>query len=313
MLTTPARGNTPLLFLTILSHRAAVWQGTPEEGGTRLAGNRSFRQECDGFRSLPAIAGAGRRWSSPNVFATIAFMSPRRVPVSRRDRPAKAPLSRDGLVATAMRIMREEGLERVTMRRLAAELDTGPASLYVYVDNMTELHGALLDELLRDLPLPPVAEDGWQEALISLLADYTLLLWTYPSLARSVLALRPSGPNYLLLVDRLLGLLAAGGIPEKAAAWGVDPLLQLATATAAEQGTRHESPAAAGEEQQLVEVVREARAEEYPNIVRARADLFSGTGEQRMRWYLTVLLAGLATTPFPSRVSAGIGPADHDR
>ncbi|MEV8510654.1 hypothetical protein AB0368_38300 [Actinoplanes sp. NPDC051475] len=28
------------------------------------------------------------------------------------------------------------------MRRLAEELDTGPASLYVYVRNMAELHGA---------------------------------------------------------------------------------------------------------------------------------------------------------------------------
>ncbi len=226
-------------------------------------------------------------------------MSPRRVPVSRRDRPAKAPLSRDGLVSVAMGILREEGLERVTMRRIATELDTGPASLYVYVDNMAELHGALLDELLRDLALPPVASAGWQEAVIALLGGYTRLLFGYPSLARSVLALRPSGPNCLRLVDRLLGLLEAGGIPAKAAAWGVDPLLQLATATAAEQGTRGESPAAAGEDEQLVSVVRDAQADEYPNIARARMDLFSGTGEQRMRWYLSVLLAGLAATPFP--------------
>jgi len=44
--------------------------------------------------------------------------------------------------------MREEGLERVTMRRLAAALDTGPSSLYVYVRNTAELHAAVLDELL---------------------------------------------------------------------------------------------------------------------------------------------------------------------
>jgi AcrR family transcriptional regulator len=219
-------------------------------------------------------------------------------------------LSRDGLVSVAMRIMRDEGLERVTMRRLAAELDTGPASLYVYVDNVAELHGAVLDELLRDLPLPAVAEAGWSEAVISVLRDYTRLLWAYPSLARSVLALHPSGPNYMLLIDRLLGLLQAGGVPPKAAAWGVDPLLQLATATAAEQGTRRESPTAAGEERDLVAAVREAPASDYPNIVRVRDELFSGEGEQRLRWYFSVLLAGMATTPFPV-LSGGSGPAGH--
>ena len=44
--------------------------------------------------------------------------------------------------------MRAEGLEHVTMRRLAAELDTGPASLYVYVRNTAELHAAMLEGLL---------------------------------------------------------------------------------------------------------------------------------------------------------------------
>ncbi|MFI6070958.1 TetR/AcrR family transcriptional regulator [Actinoplanes sp. NPDC051343] len=226
-------------------------------------------------------------------------MSPRRVPVSRRDRPAKAPLSRAAVVAAGMRVMREEGLERLTMRRLAAELDTGAASLYVYVDNMAELHGALLDELLRDLPLPPIAAAGWQDAVIGVLSDYTRMLWTYPSLARSLLALLPSGPHYLRLIDRVLGLLVAGGVPARAAAWGVDPLLQLATATAAEQGTRRESAEAAGEEQHLQAAVREAQPADHPNIARARDDLFSGTGEQRLRWYFGILLAGMATTPLP--------------
>jgi AcrR family transcriptional regulator len=219
------------------------------------------------------------------------------VPVSRRDRPAKTPLSREAVVAAGMRIMREEGLERLTMRRLAGELDTGAASLYVYVDNMAELHGALLDELLGDVALPPVAAEGWRAAVVGLLSDYTRMLWGYPSLARSVLALHPSGPHYLSLVDRLLGLLTAGGVPAPAAAWGVDPLLQLATATAAEQGTRQESADAAGEQQHLAAAVREARPEDYPNIVAARDDLFSGTGEQRLRWYFECLLTGLAGTP----------------
>jgi AcrR family transcriptional regulator len=233
------------------------------------------------------------------VFGTIVFMSARRVPVSRRDRPAKAPLSREAVVTAGMRIMREEGLERLTMRRLASALDTGAASLYVYVDNMAELHGALLDELLRDVELPPIAADGWQDAVLGLLSDYTRTLWRYPSLARSVLVLLPSGPHYLRLIDCLLGLLTAGGVPPPAAAWGIDPLLQLATATAAEQGTRRESAEAAGEEQHLEAAVREVRSSDYPNIAAARDDLFSGTGDQRLRWYFGCLLAGMAATPLP--------------
>jgi AcrR family transcriptional regulator len=227
-------------------------------------------------------------------------MSPRRVPVSRRDRPAKPPLSRDGAVGVALRIMREEGLEKLTMRRLAAELDTGPASLYVYVQNMAELHGALLDELLADLRLPAAgAGERWRAELITLLSDYTDMLFAHPSLARSVLTLRPSGPNYLRFVDAVLGLLHEGGVPVGPAAWGVDLLLQHGTAAAAEHGSRGET-AAADEELRMFEMaLREAPEADHPNIARARDDLFTGTGPQRLTWAFTALIAGIESAAGP--------------
>ena len=223
-------------------------------------------------------------------------MSPRRVPVSRRDRPAKPALSRAGVVAVALCVMREEGLERVTMRRLASELETGPASLYVYVANVAELHGAMLDELLTGLSLPREVPADAESALIELLGDYTALLFAQPSLARSVLTLWPSGPHYLRLIDSVLGLLRAAGVPDGQAAWGVDVLLQHATATAAEQGTRDESPA----DYRLETAIREAAEAEHPHIGRLRAELFSGTGEQRLRWQFAALIRGIATTALPA-------------
>ncbi|GAB3868310.1 TetR/AcrR family transcriptional regulator [Dactylosporangium cerinum] len=227
-------------------------------------------------------------------------MSPRRVPVSRRDRPAKPPLSRAGAVAVAVRIMQEEGLERVTMRRLASELDTGPASLYVYVQNMAELHGAILDELLADVHRPDPAGKSWRGTLIGLLTDYTRVLLGQPSLARSVLALRPSGPNYVHLVDTLLGLLHAGGVPVAQAAWGVDLLLQHATATAAEQGVRSEAVDAQDEQDAFVEALHDAGDDDCPNIARARDELFSGTGEQRLSWMFDVLITGISAVAVPA-------------
>ena len=71
-------------------------------------------------------------------------------------------------MAAAVEILQAEGLERVTMRRLAEKLDTGPASLYVYVRNTDELHAAILDELLGSVDLGPAAgsgDAGWREQL----------------------------------------------------------------------------------------------------------------------------------------------------
>lgn len=132
-------------------------------------------------------------------------------PRSRRERPAKPTLNRHGIVSAAVAILRVEGLEKVTMRRLAQELDTGAASLYVYVRSTAELHAAVLDELLGTVgPAPPGGD--WRERLERVLTAYAAMLYEHPTLARSALTARPSGPNYLNLIETLLALLASGPI-----------------------------------------------------------------------------------------------------
>src|SRR5258707_14230390 len=93
--------------------------------------------------------------------------------ISRRERPAKPALTREGIVAAAVAVMQAEGLDRVTMRRLAQELDTGGASLYVYVRNTAELHAAMLEQLLGQVALSPVTAPGdWRDRLIRVLPSF---------------------------------------------------------------------------------------------------------------------------------------------
>ncbi|GGY17095.1 TetR/AcrR family transcriptional regulator [Streptomyces xanthochromogenes] len=219
-------------------------------------------------------------------------------PRSRRERPAKSALTHAGIVSTAVRLMESEGLQRVTMRRLAQELDTGPASLYVYVANTAELHAAILEALLGAVDLAPVGARGdWRERLLRVLGSYVEVLFAHPGLARSALVARPSGPHYLALVEGILGLLHEGGVPDAQAAWGVDVLLQVATATAAEQSTRAQSPTADDEHDALTAVLREAPAGVYPRIAALGDDLVSGTPEQRFAWIFRAVINGTKTTP----------------
>jgi AcrR family transcriptional regulator len=227
-------------------------------------------------------------------------MAPRTRPVvSRRERPAKAALTRAGIVATAVAVMRAEGLDRVTMRRLAAELDTGPASLYVYVRNTAELHAAMLEELLAQVDLSPVTAAGdWRDRLIMVLWSYTLILLEQPGLAQSALVTRPSGPAYFRLVDGILALLDAGGVPPDRASWAVDLLLHFATSTATEQGTREQAIDAQDEEDTLATALRDAPADTYPHIAAiGAAELMSGPG--RVSWGFNVLISGIVHTPRP--------------
>lgn len=222
----------------------------------------------------------------------------------RRERPAKAPLSREAIVAATLTLL-DAGVDKLTMRRVAAELDTGPASLYVYVRDTEELHAAVLEELLGTSGLldAPAADDArtWREQVVDLLMGYTGLLLAYPSVARVTAFTRPVGPHYIHLVERILGLLADGGVPVGVASWGVDLLLQQSETTAAEQGGRSADDQAHDDDalRTAIRSIVAATPPDLPHVAAAGEDLVSGEGPERGAWAIEVLLNGLLTTPRP--------------
>jgi AcrR family transcriptional regulator len=237
---------------------------------------------------------------------TLKPPSPAVRPVSRRDRPAKAALTRELIIATALAVLNEEGLEKVTMRAIASRLDTGPASLYVYVRNTEDLHAQLLDALIAGVPeaateRPGAAVDAadWRGQLIRLLMTYTERLYSYPGIARLSLFARSNGPNSLRMADALLKLLRQGGVADASAAWAIDLMMHFATATAAEQSSdQHESKIAA-----TADAIEAADPILYPNL--AAIDpllLFSGEGIERYNWAVNVLIDGVlaAVPPVPA-------------
>jgi AcrR family transcriptional regulator len=231
-------------------------------------------------------------------------MTTSNTPVSRRERPAKPALSREGIIAAALSILREEGLEHLTMRRLASALDTGAASLYVYFRSTADLHAAVLDELLGTVTLESAGRKGsWNDRITRVLTAYTKVLIAHATLARSALVSRPSGPNYLAVVERLLSLLHEGGVPDDRAAWGIDLLLLFATSLAAEHAPRDAADDVPGQEAALTAALRDASSAQYSAIASVGEDLLSGSPEARYAWGIAVLLAGIAAAPRPVAVA----------
>ena len=217
----------------------------------------------------------------------------------RRERAAQPPLTRQGVINAALAILHNEGLDKVTMRRIAAALDTGAASLYVYVRDTEDLHAQLLDALLGTVAVSPPAGRSWRERLKALLTSYALVLFAYPAIARMTMTTHPSGANYLALVDAILALLRQGGVADREAAWAVDALLLFATAIAAERGA-HKQPHQADEFSALARAIHTADAGLYPEIARLGDELLSGQGPDRFQWSLDVFLSGVLTTRRPA-------------
>src|SRR3954452_23223697 len=81
-------------------------------------------------------------------------------------RTPKEPLTRDRIVDAAMRVMSEHGYDAISMRKVAQELGTGPASLYAHVASKRELDQLLVERAAEQMNLPGEADpERWQEQL----------------------------------------------------------------------------------------------------------------------------------------------------
>jgi len=91
-------------------------------------------------------------------------------------------LNRERIVAAALELLEEEGLERLTLRRLAARLGVQSPSLYWHVNNKRELLDELAEEMLArrfpELPEPDPTAD-WRSWLCTIALDYrsAMLVW----------------------------------------------------------------------------------------------------------------------------------------
>lgn len=84
-------------------------------------------------------------------------------PTTRR-REAPVP-GREHIVHTAIAIADTEGLDALSMRRLAAELGVGPMSLYRHVANKDALVAQMTDTVFSDHQPPDPGPDGWRAKL----------------------------------------------------------------------------------------------------------------------------------------------------
>src|SRR3954471_24832299 len=90
--------------------------------------------------------------------------SGRRVP--RAHRPVRTPLSTERILDAAFAVMAREGFEAVTMRSVARELGTGPASLYAHIDGKRELDSLIVDRMAAEVTIPDPDPEHWQQQIV---------------------------------------------------------------------------------------------------------------------------------------------------
>jgi AcrR family transcriptional regulator len=120
-------------------------------------------------------------------------------------RPAQR--SRAEITAAAVAIADTDGLDAVSMRRVATELGTGAASLYRYVSTREDLIDLMIDSTAAEYALAAPTGD-WLADLVDVGRQARVIMRRHPWLAGLVIARPVLGPNGLVVLEHVLEVLA---------------------------------------------------------------------------------------------------------
>jgi AcrR family transcriptional regulator len=219
------------------------------------------------------------------------------------------PITRDGILDAAARVLETEGVDGLSMRRVADALGTGPASLYWHVRNKDELLQLLFERFNDEIELPEPEPAKWQAQLRLLGHQVRAVAHRHRDYARLSLGRIPSGPSLARFAEWLFQLLSPVGIPEQVIAYSGDLLSLYVGAYAFEESLGAPSPT--GEPlppEQIAAMFRDylqsLPAAQFPYAKRNAGLLFGGDADARFEFGLDVLIRGIE-----SYVSAAGPPA----
>jgi AcrR family transcriptional regulator len=211
----------------------------------------------------------------------------------------KAPITPAQVVDTALDLIAADGYEALTMRRLAAALDTGPASLYAHVVNKADLDELLIGRLCAELSLPEPDPADWREQVRDVCAQLREQYLRYPGISHAALAMVHTDLEIVRVSEGMLALLIAGGVAPQSAVYAIDALLLYVAAYCLEisilkQREDHNEADWAVDVGELRRRLAALPAATFPHTTRYAAELTAGEGHERFDFTLTLMLDGLA-------------------
>ncbi len=147
--------------------------------------------------------------TSPEVFGT-------RESPQAQAKPVRRPLTSERILHAGLRLIDEQGLEALTMRKLAQEFGVDPMALYRHFENKDALLDSVAEMLWGEVELPG-SEAGWEVLLRSLATSLRALAHTHPHAYVLLCNSRSLSPAMLHLCGSMLEQLQRVGFEQKRA------------------------------------------------------------------------------------------------
>lgn len=126
------------------------------------------------------------------------------------EQPRRAPLNRERVLGAAVALADRDGVESLSMRKLATDLDVVPMALYKHVANKEDLLAGMVDLVIAEYD-PPRSDSDWKGAIRSRILSARRALLRHPWSRRVIESRKQRTPAVLAYMDSLSGAFIAGG------------------------------------------------------------------------------------------------------
>jgi AcrR family transcriptional regulator len=215
-------------------------------------------------------------------------------PTDGQDRRSR--LTRERVVAEALAVIAEDGIQALTMRSLAARLGVVPGAVYHHVGNKQQLQDLVLDGVLAEIDFELDPSLNPSEQLKVLAHRLRQVLERHPGVAGILKTRDPLGPHSLALAEAILGPLQATGFHDRDAGLAffllVDYTIGFAvsdTSTSVNE-QRVRDPAT---RTQLHQFFRSLPPDQFPTLVALGEHVWVDNRDERFTAGLDVLVDGL--------------------
>lgn len=122
----------------------------------------------------------------------------------------RAPLDRDRIIASAVTMADANGLEQVSMRKLASELGVEAMSLYYHVPNKDDLIDGMVDDVIGEIALPSL-DEPWKDAMRTRAVSSHEVMIRHPWAIGIIDSRTNRSLDSLRYYDAMVGTLLEGG------------------------------------------------------------------------------------------------------
>jgi AcrR family transcriptional regulator len=129
---------------------------------------------------------------------------------TKSDSPLHVPLSRERILLAAIDLADKDGLDSLSMRKLAQEMGVKAMSLYNHVTNKDDILDSIVDIVVSEIELPKIGGD-WRDAMRRQAISAYKILLRHPWAAMALMSRMNVGSSMLQYIDMTLGCLYEAG------------------------------------------------------------------------------------------------------